>query len=102
MVNFKCLKILSNFPICFYLKISPKDISPNLVTLDAALFSSDFSDQTWKQGCQMGYMHTQNTSFWFIFEGIGMENYGTFYVWPFLVFYGHLDFCMAIWYVVPR
>jgi hypothetical protein len=57
------------------------------------MFISGKLDQS--QGCQMVYFQTKTSQFGQVFEGLGIEKFGRFYIWPFGNF-------MAIWYIFPR
>jgi hypothetical protein len=37
---------------------------------------------------------------WLFFEGLGMENIGTFYILPLGIFYSHLVYFMVIWHIL--
>jgi hypothetical protein len=64
------------------------------------------------QGCQMAYFQNQKSLFYKILEGLAVEDVGIFYghlvyfmaiwyiLWPFGIFYGHLVYFVAIWYIL--
>jgi hypothetical protein len=48
-----------------------------------------------------GIFSNQKSQFWYILEGLGMENFGIHILWPSDVFYIHFVYFVVIWFISP-
>jgi hypothetical protein len=81
--------------MCPILKHASSSVAPRI-----SMFVSIRRNETSRiQGCQMVYIFAyQKSKFWYIWEGLGMENVVCF--GPFGIFYVHLMYFMTLEYIL--